>query len=118
MSKVKITGLTGLGLIAAIAITGCAGGNSNAGVALGQASQAGALASGSAVHVVAASGQAALGMSSVPLAAGGAVLGGVGNASTAIAKASMTAASAPSGKALPVTDQTITVVSPNTALEK
>jgi hypothetical protein len=116
MSKIKSTGLLGLGLCAAFAGTGCAGSTSNASVAVQQSVQASGLASSSAAHALAASGQAALAVSSVPLAIGGVVLSGAGAASMGAAKASMNIASAPA--ALPVTDQTITVIPPSQALQK
>ena len=111
MSKIKNMGLMGLGLFAALASSGCAGSTSNASVAVKQSVQASGLASSGAAHALAASGQAALAVSSVPLAVSGAVLSGA-------AKASMNAASAPAGTALPLTDQTITVIPPNQALKK
>ncbi len=116
MSKLKNTNLAGLGLLAALCSTGCSA-NSNAGIALRQSAQASGLASSGAVHALAASGQAALGVASVPLSVGGVVLSGAGAASGSAAKTSMKAASAP-GTPLPVTERTITVVPPNQALQK
>ena len=67
---------------------------------------------------IAASGQATLGIIAVPMLSAGVVSGGVGGASTAAGKSSMTAAgSSPSGP-LPITDETITVTPPTEALKK
>lgn len=118
MSKVKCTRLLGFAVLAVFASAGCAASNSNASIAVTQSSQASILASASVAHALAASGQAALAVSSVPFAIGGVVLGGAGGASGRAAKASINAASAPATTALPVTDQTITVIPPNQALKK
>lgn len=112
MSKLKTTFLILPGLFLTLASTGCAAQSSNASMALRQSAQASVSASSGAAHALAASGQAALAVSAVPLAVGGTVLSGLGSASGSAAKASMKAAS------LPVTEQTITVVPPNKALEK
>ncbi len=89
----------------------------NAGIAAQQGSQASALASGSAAHALAASGQVTLGASSVPLKASQGVAASAGAASGAAANASAQAASARPGAPLPVTDQTITIISPDQALK-
>lgn len=111
-------GLLGLSLVVALASTGCAGNNSNAGLAVNQAAQASGLVVGSAAHAIAASGQVALGAAAIPLAATGAVASGIGAASSTAARSSMKAAVAQPGAPLPVTDQTISAISPDQALKK
>lgn len=117
MSKPKSILLAGFAVFAALTGTGCAA-DSNANIALRQSAQASVSASSGAAHALAASGQAALAVSSVPLAAGGAVLGGLSAVSGGAVKASMRAASAPAGAGLPVTEQTITVIPPDKALKQ
>ena len=90
----------------------------NADIAVRQGSQASGLASGSAAHALAASGQASLGVSAVPLRASQGVAASGGVASGAAAQASANAANAPAGGPLPVTDQTITVIPPDQALKR
>ncbi len=102
----------------AFALPARAQGTSNADIAVRQGVQASGLASGSAAHSLAASGQASLAVSAVPLRASQGVAASGGAASGAAAQASVNAASAPAGGPLPVTDQTITVIPPDQALKR
>ena len=85
--------------------------------ALRESAQASGHASASAAHSIAASGRATLGLSAVPLAIGGAVLGSAGSASAAAARDSMQAANAPIGTPLEITEETITIIPPDIALK-
>lgn len=67
---------------------------------------------------IAASGQATLGVMAVPLLSGGAVSGSVGAASTTAGKHSSAAAGVLVDGALPITDETITIMSPAEALKQ
>lgn len=69
-------------------------------------------ASASFAHALAASGQATLAVSTIPFAIGGSV----GAVSGQIANDSMRAANAPIGTPLPVTDEVLTIASPDEAL--
>lgn len=89
----------------------------NAAIAVQQGTQASGMASGSAAHSLAASGQVTLGASSVPLKASQGVAASAGAASGSAANASAQAASARPGAPLPVTDQTVTVIPPDQALK-
>lgn len=82
------------------------------------ASGASAHASKAVTSGMAASGQATLGVMAVPLLSGGAVSGAVGASSTAAGKHSVTAAGLSANGALPITDETITVISPAEALKQ
>lgn len=84
---------------------------------LRESAQASGHASASAAHSIAASGRATLGLSAVPLAIGGAVLGSAGSASAAVARDSMRAANAPIGTPLEITEETITIIPPDIALK-
>ncbi len=82
-------------------------------------------ASGASTHAskavtlgIAASGQATLGVMAVPLLSGGTVSSAVGASSTAAGKHSATAAGLSVNGALPVTDETITIISPADALKQ
>ena len=88
-----------------------AGDNTNSGQAVQVSAQA------SAAHSVVASGQMTSAASSVPLSAGGVVLGSAGAVSTGAALDSMKAATAPIGTPLEVTDESITTMPPNEALK-
>lgn len=79
--------------------------------------RASAHASGSAAHGIAASGQATSAIMAVPLSVGGAVLGTLGDASTGAAQASMNAAKRPVGAPLELTEEVITIMPPNQALQ-
>jgi hypothetical protein len=70
-------------------------------------------ASASAAHAIAASGQATFALSAVPLAIGGSV----GAVSGQLAKDSMSAANAPIGTPLKITDEVLTITPPNEALK-
>ncbi len=87
----------------------------------GQAVKNGVAASGnasaSAAHSVAASGQVTSAMSAVPLLLGGAVIGSAGVVSAAAGHDSMKAAMAPIGTPLQISDEAITVIPPNQALQ-
>ena len=85
--------------------------------ALRESAQASGHASASAAHSIAASERATLGLSAVPLAIGGAVLGSAGSASAAAARDSMRAANAPIGTPLEITEETITIIPPDIALK-
>ena len=85
--------------------------------ALRESAQASGHASASAAHSIAASGRATLGLSAVPLAIGGAVLGSAGSASAAAGRDSMRAANAPIGTPLEITEETITIIPPDIALK-
>lgn len=105
----------GLGVAGLLWLAAAAAAQTNADVAVKQGVQASGLASGSAAHALAASGQAALGVSAVPLKASQGVAATAGAASGAAADASARAAA--SGP-LPVTDQTISVIPPDQALKR
>lgn len=66
---------------------------------------------------IAASGQATLGIAAAPALSVGAVTTAVGNGSTAAGQASAANAGLPANGPLPITDKTITVVSPAEALK-
>lgn len=86
-----------------------------------QAMRAGARASGnasaSAAHSLAATGQLTSGVIATPLLASGAVATGVGSAAAQAGSSLMNAASHPIGAPLPITDETISVLPPNKALQ-
>lgn len=90
----------------------------HSGQASANAIQSGSHASASAGHAIAASGQATLGLSAVPLASGGLISGTAGAVSSQAARGSAQAATAPIGKPLDITDETITIMPPNEALKK
>jgi hypothetical protein len=92
--------------------------DTHATAAVKEAFQASGHASASAAHAIAATGQVTSGVVAVPFSAGGAALGSAGAASTAAARDSMNAATAPIGTPLPVTDEAIVVVPPDVALKK
>jgi hypothetical protein len=87
----------------------------------GQAVENGVAASGhtsaSAAHSIAASGQLTSGALAVPFLASGAVMGSAGAGSAAVGRDALRAATAPIGTPLPITDETITVISPAEALK-
>lgn len=111
------TVIPGLILALGLAAPALAQPANNAGIAVQQGAQASGLASGSAAHALAASGQVTLGASSVPLKASQGVAASGAAASGAAANASAQAASARPGAPLPVTDQTVTIVPPDQALK-
>ena len=87
-----------------------------------QAIRAGGRASGnvaaSAGHSLAATGQLASGVVATPLLASGAVAAGVGSAAAKTGESLMNAATSPIGTPLPVTDETISILPPNKALQQ
>ena len=104
----------GLGL----GLAGCEQASMNAAIAARQASQASVMASGSAAHALVASGQTSFAVSAVPLRASqGMALSGAA-VSGAAAQASINAANAPAWGPLPVTEETVTVMSPDRALKR
>lgn len=90
--------------------------DTHAGRAATDSGRASAHASGSAAHGIAASGQATSAVVAVPLSVGGAVMGTLGDASTGAAQASLKAARRPAGAPLELTDETLTIMPPNQAL--
>ena len=87
-----------------------------------QAVKAGGRASGnvaaSAGHSLVATGQLASGVVATPLLASGAIAMGVGSASVQAGGSLMNAATKPIGTPLPVTEETISIIPPNTALQQ
>jgi hypothetical protein len=87
-----------------------------------QAIRAGGRASGnasaSAGHSLAATGQLASGVVATPLLASGAVAVGVGSAALQAGGSLMNAATSPIGTPLPVTDETVSILPPNKALQQ
>lgn len=94
-----------------------AGENTHSGAAINESGLASAHASGSAAHAIAASGQVTSAASAMPLAISGAVLGSAGAVSRGSAQDSMKAATAPIGKPLEITDETITSMPPDQSLK-
>jgi hypothetical protein len=90
----------------------------HSGQASANAVQSGSHASASAGHSIAASGQVTSAASAIPLAIGGLVSGTAGAVSSQAARDSARAATAPIGKPLEITDETITVMPPDEALKK
>lgn len=90
----------------------------HSGRASANAAQSGSHASASAAHSVAASGQVTSALSAAPLSVAGVTLNAAGAISAAGARDSMRAAKAPIGTPLPVTDEVITVMPPNEALQQ
>jgi len=86
-----------------------------------QAVQAGGRASGnasaSAGHSLAATGQLASGVIATPILASGVLAIGAGSAAVQAGGSLMDAASRPIGTPLPITDETISVLPPNKALQ-
>jgi len=88
----------------------------------GKAVKAGAQASGhasaSAAHALVGSGQVVSAAASVPLAVGGSALTSAGAASTAAAKGLQQAASAPAGKPLDISEESMSTTPPDKALQR
>lgn len=80
--------------------------------------QASGNASASAGHSLAATGQLASGVIATPVLASGVVAVGAGSAAVQAGGSLMDAASRPIGKPLPVTDETVSILPPNKALQK
>lgn len=108
-------------LVCALALWACNALANPAGQ-IDQAVKAGGLASGHAAasvgHSLLATGQLASGVVATPLLASGAVATGVGSASTQAGGSLMNTAGSPIGKPLPLTDETISIIPPNQALQK
>lgn len=87
-----------------------------------KAVQAGGRASGnasaSAGHSLAATGQLTSGVIAMPVLASGTVAVGAGSAAVQAGGSLMDAASRPMGQPLPVSDETISILPPNKALQK
>lgn len=80
--------------------------------------QASSNAAASAGHSLVASGQLASGVAATPLLASGAIAVSVGSASVQVGGSLMNAATSPIGTPLPVTDETISIIAPNRALQQ
>jgi hypothetical protein len=80
--------------------------------------QASSQAAGSAMHSLVAVGQLASGVVATPLLASGAISVGVGSAAVQAGGSLMSAATSPIGTPLPVTEETISIISPNRALQQ
>lgn len=86
--------------------------------AVNSSGQAGSQAAGSAMHSLVAVGQLASGVVATPLLASGAISVGVGSAAVQAGGSLMSAATSPIGTPLPVTEETISIISPNRALQQ
>lgn len=95
-------------------------GDTHSGRAVGESAEAASHSGASVAHGTMASGQVTSAASAVPLAvvgSAGAVIGSAGAASTQIAKDLMSAATAPIGTPLEITDESVTTgPPPNEAL--
>ncbi len=117
IKKLKTTSilLCTLGMYAASAIA-------NPAEQLEHAVKAGGRASGnvaaSAGHSLVATGQLASGVVATPLLASGAIAVGVGSAAVQAGGSLMNAATSPIGTPLPVTDETVSIIPPNKALQQ
>lgn len=80
--------------------------------------QASSNAAASAGHSLVATGQLASGVVATPLLASGAIAVGVGSAALHAGDSLMSAATSPIGTPLPVTDETISIIAPNKALQQ
>lgn len=89
---------------------------------LKQTVKAGGRASGnvaaSAGHSLVATGQLASGVVATPLLASGAIAVGVGSAAVQAGGSLMNAATSTIGTPLPVTDETVSIIPPNKALQQ
>jgi len=89
---------------------------------LQQAVKAGGRASGNAIasagHSLAATGQLASGVVATPLLASGAIAVGVGSAAVQAGGSLMNTATSPIGTPLPVTEETVSIIPPNKALQQ
>lgn len=112
-SKILSTGV----ILAAIAPAAFAQASVQAKQAVNSGIQASGYASASAAHGIIASGQVTSAAAAIPLMAAGAVVGAVGNASMVVGQEAMRAANAPIGAALPISDESVTVMSPAEALK-
>ncbi len=75
-------------------------------------------AAASAGHSLLATGQLASGVVATPLLASGAVAVGVGSAAAQAGGSLMNAVTSPIGTPLPVTDETVSILPPNKALQQ
>lgn len=75
-------------------------------------------ASASAGHSLAATGQLTSGVIATPVLTSGVIAAGAGSAAIQAGGSLMDAASRPIGKPLPVTDETLSILPPNKALQK
>jgi hypothetical protein len=80
--------------------------------------QASSNAAASAGHSLVATGQLASGVFATPLLASGAITVGVGSAAVQAGGSLMNAATHPIGTPLPVTEETISIIPPNRALQQ
>jgi hypothetical protein len=80
--------------------------------------QASSNAAASAGHSLLATGQLESGVVATPLLASGAIAVGVGGAAVQAGSSLMNAATHPIGTPLPVTEETISVIPPNRALQQ
>lgn len=80
--------------------------------------QASSNAAASAGHSLAATGQLASGVVATPLLASGAIAVGVGSAAVQAGGSLMNAATHPIGTPLPVTEETVSIIPPNKALQQ
>jgi hypothetical protein len=80
--------------------------------------QASSNAAASAGHSLAATGQLASGVVATPLLASGAIAIGVGSAAVQAGGSLMNAATHPIGTPLPVTEETVSIIPPNKALQQ
>jgi hypothetical protein len=80
--------------------------------------QASSNAAASAGHSLVATGQLASGVVATPLLASGAIAVGVGRAAIQAGGSLMSAATSPIGTPLPVTDESISIIPPNRALQQ
>lgn len=97
---------------------GFAQSENNARQAINESGQASRHASASAGHGIFASGQVTSAAFAMPLMVGGAVLGSAAVVSAGAGAMAMTAANAPIGQPLSVSDRVITTMPPNEALKK
>ena len=75
-------------------------------------------AAASAGHSLVATGQLASGVVATPLLASGAIAVGVGSAAVQAGGSLMNAATHPIGTPLPVTEETVSIIPPNKALQQ
>ena len=80
--------------------------------------QASSNAAASAGHSLVATGQLASGVVATPLLASGAIAVGVGSAAVQAGGSLMNAANHPIGAPLPVTEETVSIIPPNKALQQ
>ncbi len=105
-------------VVSVVPVSGFAQSGNNARQAINESGQASGHASASAGHGIVASGQVTSAAVAVPLSVAGAVLGSAAAISAGAGALAMTAATAPIGQPLPVSDRVITTMPPNEALKK